>query len=88
MKIKENFLLRQVADTWVVMPIGQEMLDFNGMLTLNETGAFLWQRLQEGADLEGLVKALTAEYDVSAEIARADAEEFCQKIRSAGCAEE
>ena len=42
MKLKEDFLLRQVADTWVVMPIGQEMLDFNGMLTLNETGAFLW----------------------------------------------
>ena len=66
MKIRDNFLLRQVADTWVVMPIGQEMLDFNGMLTLNETGALLWQKLQEGADLDGLVAALTAEYDVSA----------------------
>ena len=87
MKIKENFLLRQVADTWVVMPFGQDMLDFNGMLTLNETGALLWQKLQEGADLEGLVAALTAEYNVSAEIARADAEEFCQKLLSAGCAE-
>ena len=87
MKLKENFLLRQVADTWVVMPIGQEMLDFNGMLTLNETGAFLWQRLQEGADLEGLVKALTAEYEVSAETARADAEEFCKKLLRSGCAE-
>lgn len=88
MKLKENFLLRQVADTWVVMPIGQEMLDFNGMLTLNETGAFLWQKLQEGADLEGLVAALTAEYDVSAEEARADAEAFCQKLLDTGCAEE
>ena len=88
MKIKNNFLLRQVADTWVVMPIGQEMLDFNGMLTLNETGAFLWQKLQEGVDLEGIVTALTAEYDVPAEIARADAEEFCQKLISAGCAQE
>ena len=87
MKTKDNFLLRQVADTWVVMPIGQEMLDFNGMLTLNETGAFLWQKLEEGADLEGLVTALTAEYDVSAEEARADAEEFCRKLLQAGCAE-
>lgn len=88
MKLKENFLLRQVVDTWVVMPFGQEMLDFNGMLTLNETGAFLWQKLQEGADLEGLVTALTAEYNVSAEIARTDAEEFCKKLLTAGCAEE
>ena len=87
MKIKNNFLLRQVAETWVVMPIGQEMLDFNGMLTLNESGAFLWQKLQEGADLDGLVAALTAEYDVSEEVARKDAEEFCNKLLSAGCAE-
>ena len=87
MKIKNNFLLRQVADTWVVMPIGQEMLDFNGMLTLNETGAFLWQKLQEGADLDGLVAALTGEYDVSAEIARADVQAFLDKLVKAGCTE-
>ena len=85
MKIKENFLLRQVADTWVVMPIGQEMLDFNGMLTLNETGAVLWQKLQEDADLEALVKALTSEYDVDAERARIDVREFLDKLAKAGC---
>lgn len=87
MKLKNNFLLRQVADTWVVMPIGQEMLDFNGMLTLNETGAFLWQKLETGADLDGLVAALTAEYDVTADEARADATAFCKKLLDAGCAE-
>ena len=58
MKLKKNFLLRQVADTWVVMPIGQEMLDFNGMLTLNETGALLWQTLEKGGDREALADAL------------------------------
>ena len=87
MKIKEGFLLRQVADTWVVMPVGQSMLDFDGMLTLNETGALLWRKLSEGADLEGLVAALTAEYNVSAEEARADAAAFCRKLLDAGCAE-
>ena len=87
MKIKNNFLLRQVAETWVVMPIGQEMLDFNGMLTLNETGAFLWQKLQEGADLEALVAALTAEYDVDADTARADALGFLVKLTASGCTE-
>ena len=88
MKIKENFLLRPVADTWVVMPIGQEMLDFNGMLNLNETGALLWEKLAEGGDIDALVKALTSEYDVSEEEARADAEAFCRKLIEAGCAEE
>ena len=88
MKTKNNFLLRQVADTWVVMPIGQEMLDFNGMLTLNETGAFLWEKLEEGAELDDLVAALTAEYDVTAEAAREDAAAFCRKLLDAGCVDE
>lgn len=86
MKIKKDFLLRQVADTWVLMPFG-ETVNFNGMITLNETGALLWQKLQGGAVLEELVEALTAEYDVSAEIARTDVSDFCKKLLDAGCVE-
>ena len=44
MKINENFVLRQVVDTYVVLPIGQATVDFNGMVTLNESGAFLWRQ--------------------------------------------
>lgn len=87
MKLKENFLLRQVADIWVVVPVGQDMLDFNGMINLNETGALLWRKLESGADLVTLTEALTAEYDVSQEEARADAQAFCRKLIEAGCAE-
>lgn len=87
MKLKEDFVLRQVADTWVVLPLGAATVDFNGMLTLNETGAFLWQQLQAGADLDALVRALTSEYDVTAQQAQADAEAFCRKLLEVGCAE-
>lgn len=83
--IKDGFVLRQVADTWVVMPLGQVSLDFNGMLTLNETGALLWQNLEKGADAEALTNALTAEYDVSAEEARKDVDAFLEKLKQAGC---
>ena len=87
MKLKENFVLREVADTWVVLPIAEATLDFNGMLTLNETGAVLWRALEQGGDAETLVAALTAEYDVAPEVATADAEEFLAKLVEAGCAE-
>ena len=87
MKLKEGFLLREVANVWVVIPVGQDMLDFNGVINLNETGALLWQKLAEGADLDALTAALTAEYDVSAEEARADARTFCRKLMEAGCLE-
>ena len=45
MKIREGFLLRNVAGNNVVVPIGQATLDFNGMMSLNETGAFIFSKM-------------------------------------------
>ena len=57
MKIKDGFLLRQVAGQTVVLPVGGD-LDLNMMITLNDTGAFLWEKLQAEIDEDGLVAAL------------------------------
>lgn len=88
MKIKENFVLRNVADTWVVLPLGESAADFNGMLALNETGVVLWKALAAGCDKLALVKALTDEYDVSDELATSDVEVFLDKLAAAGCLDE
>ena len=85
MKLKENLLLRQVAGSWVVVAVGAACVDFNGMLTLNETGAILWKALETGTDRSGLVEALTSEYEVTAEEAGADVDEFLAVLRQAGC---
>lgn len=85
MKIKETFVLRQLADTWVVLPLADKTLNFNGMITLNESGVLLWNALEKGADTAALVQLLTSEYDVSAEQARSDVDEFIQKLQEAGC---
>ena len=85
MKLSENFALRQVAGTWVVMPLGDATLDFNGMMTLNDTGAFLWKALEQGSDKNALVTALTAEYAVDAEQVATDVEEFIARLAEAGC---
>lgn len=87
MKIKENFALRQVAGTWVVLPLAEATLDFNGMLTLNESGLMLWHLLEKGSDKESLAKALTEEYEVTFEQAFADVTEFVDKLEKAGCIE-
>jgi len=87
MKLKTDFLLRQVAGSWVVVPVGMASVDFNGMLTLNESGALLWKTLESGADREALVEALTSEYEVSAEQAGADVDEFIETLLQAGCLE-
>ena len=42
MKIKEGFILREVAGNYIVVAVGSAVKQFNGVITLNETGAFLW----------------------------------------------
>lgn len=87
MKIKDGFVLRQVADTWVVMPLGQQSLDFDGMLTLNDTGALLWQTLEKGGDRDAMADALTAEYEVTRDAALRDVDVFLGKLQETGCVE-
>ena len=85
MKIKKDFLLRQVADTWVVIPLSSATVSMNGMLNLNDTGAFLWKLLNKGAGREELVDAVLSEYAVSAEIAMKDIDEFISKLQKINC---
>lgn len=87
MKLKENFVLRQIVGSWVVLPLGAATVDFDGMLTLNDSGALLWKRLEQGATRDDLADALTAEYDVSREQALVDVDEFYSILVRAGCAE-
>ena len=87
MKINENFVLREVAGSWVVIPIGEKSVDFNGMMNLNESGVLLWRELEKGAEKEDLISVLTAEYDVSAEEAGEDIDAFVEILKKAGCLE-
>lgn len=85
MKINNSFVLRKVAQTWVILPLADENVNFNGMMTLNDSAAMLWHTLEQGADRDDLVKALTSEYAVSVQQAQADVDELIQKLHSAGC---
>jgi len=87
MKLKKNFVLRDVADVWAVLPTAADTLNFDGMLTLNDSGAMLWQKLEQGADRDGLVEALLEEYEVSREQAQSDVDAFLATLAEAGCLE-
>ncbi len=87
MKIKEGFILREVAGSFIVVAVGNRVKEFNGIINLNETGAFLWKMLEKGADEDGLKKALLEEYDVTEEIAERDIRSFVDRIKEAGLTE-
>ena len=88
MKLKDGFILRQVAGAWVVVAVGSASVNFNGLLTLNESGVLLWRALENGADRQGLIDAITAEYEVTEDVAAADIDEFLASIRESGCLED
>ena len=83
MKLKDGFMLRQIAGQTVVLPCGDE-LDLNLMITLNDTGAFLWEKLSEETDEDALVAALLAEYDVDEATAKKAVEDFVKKLNEHG----
>lgn len=83
MKLKDGFVLREVAGSCVVVPTGSE-LNLNGMITLNETGKTLWKALSEETDINALVAALLSEYDVDEATAKVDVEGFVAKLREHG----
>lgn len=87
MKLKKNYVLRKVADTWVVLPLDDQTMNFNGMLTLNESGAFIWKTLEKSCTREELIDVILNEYAVPRDQALKDLDEFLLKIIDAGCLE-
>lgn len=63
MKIKEGFILKEIAGSFVVVPVGDDLVDFTLMITTNETGAFLWDCLSEDRSEQQLASLLKAEYE-------------------------
>lgn len=88
MKIKSTFVLRNLAGNNVVLPVGASSEAFSGMMTLNETGVFLWDVLKKEVTMDELVNALLSEYNVGAAQAKEDAEAFVQTLRNAGVLDE
>ena len=84
MKVKEGFMLKQVCDEFMVVPVGAASVDFKSVIRLNETGAFLWKILENGATKEDMLKDILDEYDVPADVASADIDTFILKLNEAG----
>lgn len=84
MKLKDGFVLRTVGTNHLVVPVGVQTVDFRCLITLNETGAFLWQQLSQERRQEELTAALLEEYEVTPEQAAADVAAFVAKLQEAG----
>ncbi len=83
MKLCGEFVLRQIMDSTVAIPVGATALRLNGMIVLNDVSKRIWTCLEQKTDLESIVTAVTDDFEVSPEQARADILEFLNKLRAA-----
>ncbi len=84
MKLKQEFVLRTIAGDTVLIPVGKLGDKFHGVITLNETGKFIWEKLEEGKEPADIAAALTDEYEVPYQKAVDDVGKICGQLRELG----
>lgn len=85
MRISDEFILRNIAGDFIIVPTGKEAMNFQGLITVNEVGAFLWAALQKNnLSKNELTAALLKEYDADPETAEKDVDEFLEIVRKKG----
>ncbi len=88
MRIKSGFILREVNGMQVAVAVGDRALEFNGIITLNDTGAFIWSCLEQETAKEEIVDKMLQAYDTDFETASAGVEKILLKLKDAGILDE
>lgn len=88
MKIKNEYIMRKIAGETVIVPVGDAAARFSGMITLNETGEFIWTFLQKENSEDGLLNAMLEEFEVDRDRASADIASFLEILRKNNMLEE
>lgn len=84
MKIKEGFVLREVAGQAVVIAVGEASKTFHGMINLNGTGKRIWEGVEQGKTKEEIANQLSEDYEVEYEKALQDTEKMLTKMQDTG----
>jgi hypothetical protein len=81
MQLKNNYVIREIMGETILVPVGDHLLEFNGLITLNELGVFILNAVPDAEDEDQIVDKILEEYDVDRDTAKADVIEFLNKLR-------
>lgn len=82
MKLNENYVLKTVAGTPVVVPVGEAVNNIRGMITLNGPAEVIWKALENGKNYDEIVAILKQEYDAPEDVLRNDLTAFLDKLEN------
>lgn len=83
-KLKNGFIIREIGNQFMAVPIGKQTSEIHGMIALSESGKLLWHTLEKGATVDDLAKTLTENYEVEYDVALKDAQNFVQALTEQG----
>ena len=81
MRLKDGFIFRKIAGDNVIVPIGQQIQKFNGLIKINDSAAFLWNLLKEEITQDELIDKLIEEYQIDRDLATSDVENFINILK-------
>ena len=84
MKLEKEFVLREIAGDYVIIPVGKTVIEFNGLITVNEVGVSIWNMLQNEVTFDQIVQGILNEYEVEESVAREDIREFLDQLSDGG----
>lgn len=79
-----DFVFRKIVDEMILVPIRADVADMECIYTLNDVGAFIWDKLDGQATLAEIQAAVQDEYEADAETIAADVAAFVQELDSVG----
>ncbi|MBQ7889425.1 MAG: PqqD family protein [Erysipelotrichaceae bacterium] len=88
MKVSNQFILRTIADEYLLIPTGEAAMNVKGLISLSESGHLLYEKLKNECSKEDLVQVLKNEYEVDESTAVQDVEMFLQQMRQLKMLEE
>lgn len=88
MKAKDGFVLRNVVDEYILMPVDDTILQFDGAVLLNEVSAFVWNQIQTPISKADLLKAILDEFEVEEKVAAQDLDNLLETFSGFGIIEE
>ncbi len=87
MKRNENYVVKELMGSYVLVPLGEAAIDFNGVITLNETAKIMWESANGDFTEQDLAAALIKQYGIDEATAKAAVESFLNTMKEEGCIE-
>ena len=78
--VNPDYVLREIVGEYMLIPTGKLSMTRNGVITISESAAYLWKKMDEGRTITELCELLLGEYEIDRETALADVKEMVDSM--------